>query len=159
MADSDVSIVGEYYRSRNGSVIHLAPCPQMGKAVRWSYADGRSLHSVVVEVAAADWLRLCKRCWPAAALNAPTAHPASGNRARIGAWADFVYSRRGGVTHVLPHLEAGLAAPRMSSPVLCGRTPALFEEWHGTGNQPEHDQARRMPLCLRCELASRGRTR
>jgi len=65
---SAVAIVGEYYRSRNGDVIHLAPCPQMGAAVRWSYVDGRSLHDVVAEVRAADWLRLCKRCWPSGAL-------------------------------------------------------------------------------------------
>jgi len=64
----DVSIVGEYYRSRNGDVIHLAPCPHMGAAVRWSYADGRSLHSVAAEVASLDWLSLCKRCWPSGAL-------------------------------------------------------------------------------------------
>lgn len=68
MADTNVAIVGEYYRSQSGSVIHLAPCPQMGAAVRWYYADGRSLHSVAAEVSGADWLRLCKRCWPAGAL-------------------------------------------------------------------------------------------
>lgn len=62
-------IAGEYYRSRDGHTIHLAPCPRMGAAVRWSYADGRSLHDVVAEVAAADWLKLCRRCWPAEALD------------------------------------------------------------------------------------------
>jgi hypothetical protein len=62
-----VSIVGEYYRSANGDVIHLDPCPAMGNAVRWSYADGRSLHSIAAEVNAVDWMRLCRRCWPAAA--------------------------------------------------------------------------------------------
>ena len=67
MSDTDVAIVGEYYRSRSGSVIHLAPCQQMGNAVRWNYADGRSLRSVAAEVNAAGWMRLCSRCWPAAA--------------------------------------------------------------------------------------------
>lgn len=68
MSDNNVSIVGEYYRSTKGDVIHLAPCPRMGAAVRWNYADGKSLHGVAGEVNAADWLRLCSRCWPAAAL-------------------------------------------------------------------------------------------
>lgn len=80
------------------------------------------------------------------------------NRARIGAWADFVYTRRGGVTHVLPHL-APVFQLRMSSPVLCGRTPGLFEDWWGTGSQAEIDQARRMPLCIRCEALSHERVR
>lgn len=82
----------------------------------------------------------------------------AGNRARIGAWADFVYTRRGGVTHVLPHLES-VFQPRMSSPVLCGRTPGLFDDWRGTGSQTEIDEARQMPLCIRCEALSQGRVR
>lgn len=65
-----IVVVGEYYRSRGGGVIHLAPCPRMGAAVRWSYADGRGLRDVVAEVAAADGLRLCRVCWPAGALEA-----------------------------------------------------------------------------------------
>lgn len=69
MSDNNVAIVGEYFRSINGDVIHLAPCPRMGrKAVRWNYADGRGLRDVAAEVNASDWMRLCKRCWPAAAL-------------------------------------------------------------------------------------------
>lgn len=80
-------------------------------------------------------------------MTAPT-----GNRERIGAWADFVYTRRGGVTHVL-------SFSRSSPAVLCGRSPGLFDDWLGTGSQTEHDQARRMPLCVRCELLSRGRAR
>lgn len=65
---ADTTVVGDYYRSLNGDVIHLAPCSRMGQAVPWTYADGRSLRSVADEVNAADWMRLCRRCWPAAAL-------------------------------------------------------------------------------------------
>lgn len=67
MTDNNVTIVGEYYRSTNGDVIHLAPCPRMGAAVRWNYADGMGLHMVADAVNKASWMRLCKRCWPAAA--------------------------------------------------------------------------------------------
>ena len=63
-----VAVSGEYFRSTSGEVIHLAPCPSMGNAMRWSYADGKSLHDVVAEVSAADWIRLCRRCWPTDAL-------------------------------------------------------------------------------------------
>jgi hypothetical protein len=65
----NVAIVGEYYRSANGEVIHLAPCPSIGKAVRWIYADGLGLREVAAEVNEASWLRLCRRCWPAAAFD------------------------------------------------------------------------------------------
>lgn len=61
---SDIRIVGEYYRSRDGEVIHLAPCSRMGGAVRWLYADGRAVREVAAEVNAAGWLRLCRYCWP-----------------------------------------------------------------------------------------------
>jgi len=62
------AVIGEYYRSSQGDVIHLAPCSRMGGAVRWTYADGRSLHAVTAEVNAAGWMRLCRHCWPAGAL-------------------------------------------------------------------------------------------
>jgi hypothetical protein len=62
-----VSIVGEYYRSRSGRFIHLAPCSHMGSAVRWNYAAGMSLHEVAAEVGTIEWMRLCRWCWPAAA--------------------------------------------------------------------------------------------
>lgn len=76
-----------------------------------------------------------------------------GNRERIGAWADFVYLRRGGVTHVLPF------AIHPSYPtVLCGRELNWGEYWYGTGTQDEIDKARRMPLCIRCMNLSEGRT-
>lgn len=84
--------------------------------------------------------------------------PAAGNRERIGAWADFVYTYRGGVTHVLPHLGS-IYGTRSSGAVLCGRMPSAFNDWLGTGNQTEHDQARRMPLCIRCMERAEGRTR
>lgn len=58
-------IVGEYYRSTSGEVIHLAPCPSMGNAMRWNYADGKGPREVAAEVNAIDWMRLCRRCWPA----------------------------------------------------------------------------------------------
>lgn len=77
-----------------------------------------------------------------------------GNRERIGAWADFVYLRRGGVTHILPW-----AIQPAYPTVLCGRSPELFESWLGTGSQAEYDKARRMPLCIRCMNMSEGRTR
>jgi hypothetical protein len=67
---SRMSVVGQYFRSQDGEVIHLAPCPRMGAAAPWSYADGRSLHSVAAEVNAAGWLRLCRVCWPAGAWQA-----------------------------------------------------------------------------------------
>lgn len=64
-----VAVVGEYYRSRDGKTIHWAPCPRMAKsAVRWNYADGKSLHEVVAEVRAIPWMKLCGACWPAGAL-------------------------------------------------------------------------------------------
>lgn len=63
-----MKIVGEYFRSSNGDVVHLSPCPAMGKAVRWNYVDGRSLREVAAVVNSADWMRLCRRCWPADAL-------------------------------------------------------------------------------------------
>jgi len=81
-------------------------------------------------------------------------HPADGNRIRIAAWADFVYLRRGGVTHVLPWIN------RPAYPdALCGRELKWGESWLGTGNQTEIDKARRMPLCIRCMNLSQGRTR
>lgn len=64
----NVKVVGEYFRSTNGKVIHLAPCARMGAAMRWSYADGKSLHEVAAEVNAIEWLRLCRHCWPPGAL-------------------------------------------------------------------------------------------
>ena len=83
--------------------------------------------------------------------------PAVGNRTRIGAWADFVYLRRGGVTHVLPF---GAHTDVITYPsALCGRSPAWSCSWLGTGSQGEVDQARRMPLCIRCMNLSKGRTR
>lgn len=83
----------------------------------------------------------------------------SGNRQRIGGWADLVYLRRGGVTHVLP-FSVPVYGTRMSSgSALCDRSPGLFEEWLGTGSQSETDKARCMPLCIRCMQMSRGRTR
>jgi len=78
-----------------------------------------------------------------------------GNRERIGRWADFVYLRRGGVTHVKPHVEDSTTTAYPM--VLCGRSPQLFDAWRGTGNQVEYDQARRMPLCVRCAERARDR--
>jgi hypothetical protein len=69
-----------------------------------------------------------------------------GNRERIGKWADFVYLRSGGVTHVRPF--SGRSDYHRG--VLCGMEPRLFTDWLGTGSQAEIDQARRMPLCIRC---------
>jgi hypothetical protein len=63
----NVKIVGEYYRSRSGEVVHLAPCPGMGDARFWDYADGKGLREVAAEVNAVQWMRLCRRCWPAGA--------------------------------------------------------------------------------------------
>lgn len=77
-----------------------------------------------------------------------------GNRARIGNWADFVYTRRGGVTHVLP-----FAMHAAYPTVLCGRELQWGEYWLGTGTQDEIDKARRMPLCIRCMRRSEGRNR
>lgn len=65
MSDNQIRVVGEYFRNQNGDVIHLAPCARMGNAVRWHWADGKSLHEVAGFVNAADWMRLCARCWPA----------------------------------------------------------------------------------------------
>lgn len=65
---NEIAIVGEYYRSDRGDVIHLAHCPSMGGAVRWNYADAMSLHEVAGFVNGTSWMRLCVRCWPAAAL-------------------------------------------------------------------------------------------
>lgn len=62
-----VTISGDYYRNHNGDVIHLAPCPRMGRAVPWHYAAGLGLRDVAAEVNAAEWMRLCRRCWPAEA--------------------------------------------------------------------------------------------
>jgi hypothetical protein len=67
VSDTSVTISGEYFRSLKGDVIHLAPCPRMGNAVRWNYADGRGLRDVAAEVNASEWMRLCRRCWPSAA--------------------------------------------------------------------------------------------
>lgn len=63
-----------------------------------------------------------------------------GNRERIGKWADFVYLRCGGVTHVRPYTET---APYPVT--LCGREISWGESWLGTGSQAEYDRARRMP--------------
>ena len=71
MSDTDVRIVGVYYRSLSGKVIHLDPCPRKGGAVRWHHADNMSLHEVAATVAGIDWMRLCRHCWPAAALPVP----------------------------------------------------------------------------------------
>lgn len=75
-------------------------------------------------------------------------------------WADFVFLRCGRTAHVLPHLAPVFSSGRMAFGMsLCGRTPALFEEWLGTGNQHERDKALAMRLCQRCEIESGGRTR
>lgn len=66
---TDTKIVGEYYRNQKGDVVHLAPCPRLGSAVRWTYADGMGLREVAATVAGIEWLRLCRSCWPAEALN------------------------------------------------------------------------------------------
>lgn len=76
-----------------------------------------------------------------------------GNRERIGKWADFVYLRRGGVTHVRPF--SGRSDYHRS--VLCEREPGPFDDWLGTGSQVEIDQARRMPLCIECMNLARDR--
>lgn len=76
-----------------------------------------------------------------------------GNRERISKWADFVYTRRGGVTHV----RAFTPTIYSDRPVLCGRELPWGEDWLGTGNQAEIDRARRMPLCIRCMNLSRDR--
>jgi hypothetical protein len=65
---SETTIVGEYFRSTSGEVIHLAPCRHMGNARRWNYADGKGLRAVAAEVNAIQWMRLCRHCWPSAAL-------------------------------------------------------------------------------------------
>lgn len=70
-----------------------------------------------------------------------------GNRERIGQWADFVYLRRGGVTHIKPHVEDSMTTAYPA--VLCGRSPDFLEAWLGTGTQCEIEQAHRMPLCIR----------
>ena len=79
-----------------------------------------------------------------------------GNRDRIGRWADFVYLRHGGVTHVRPF--SGRSDYHRE--VLCGREPSLFGDWDwlGTGSQAEIDKARRMPLCVRCMELARDRS-
>lgn len=72
MSDNSVTIVGDYYRSMKGDVVHLAPCPRMGKAaVHWNYADGKGLREVAAEVNASEWMRLCRHCWPSAAFPSP----------------------------------------------------------------------------------------
>lgn len=73
MADT-TAVIGTYYRSLDGKTIHLAPCPSLGRAVHWSYADGMGLREVAATVHGIEWMRLCKRCWPAAALE-PEAEP------------------------------------------------------------------------------------
>lgn len=70
MSSNETRVIGEYFRGQNGATVHLAPCPSMGKAVRWTYADRMSLHEVAAEVAAVSWMRLCRRCWPAGAIAA-----------------------------------------------------------------------------------------
>lgn len=78
-----------------------------------------------------------------------------GNRERIARWADFVYLPHGGVTHIKPHIEDSMTTAYPT--VLCGRSPQLFDAWRGTGSQDEIDQARRMPLCVRCMNLAEGR--
>jgi hypothetical protein len=78
-----------------------------------------------------------------------------GNRERIGKWADFVYLRIGGVTHIKPHIEDSTTTAYPT--VLCGRSPRFLDAWRGTGSQTEYDQARRMPLCVRCTARARDR--
>lgn len=38
-----------------------------------------------------------------------------------------------------------------SNPALCGKTPALFHFWWGTGTQKEINRAERLPTCRNCE--------
>lgn len=78
-----------------------------------------------------------------------------GNRDRIGEWADFVYLRHSGVTHIKPHIEDSVTTAYPT--VLCGRSPRFLDAWRGTGSQTEYDQARRMPLCVRCAERARDR--
>lgn len=74
------------------------------------------------------------------------------DRERVGKWADFVYYRCGAVAHIKLHTEVATY-----SWALCGRSPKWTESWLGTGNQTEYDNARAMPLCVRCALLAETR--
>lgn len=77
------------------------------------------------------------------------------DREHIGKWADLVYLPRGEVTHIKAHTadNGSIAYPA----ALCGRSPRYFDVWRGTGNQTEHDKARRLPLCAPCLKLARTR--
>lgn len=62
-----------------------------------------------------------------------------------------VYTHAGAVTHLLSPLDSPNAE---GYPIaLCGLEPQWGRSWRGTGSQDEYDEARRRPLCARCEAA------
>lgn len=63
-----------------------------------------------------------------------------------------VYARRGRMAHLL---RPG-SSPNTGYPMtLCQRQTPLGQSWHGTGSQYEHDRAALLPLCQRCEAATK----
>ena len=60
-----------------------------------------------------------------------------------------VFLPYGGVTHLLDRDQS----PNDDRPALCGME-CRSGLWWGTGTEAEYDQARAMPLCLRCMVAS-----
>jgi hypothetical protein len=56
-----------------------------------------------------------------------------------------VFLPYGGVAHLLDRNQS----PNDDLPALCGRE-SRSGLWWGTGTEDEYDQARAMPLCLRC---------
>ena len=60
--------------TRCGDTIHVDPgCVATRRAkrlVRWPYANGRTIEQIRLTIdGAAPWLRKCRRCWPAEAVD------------------------------------------------------------------------------------------
>ena len=58
---------------------------------------------------------------------------------------EWFYVRSGKVIHARSRSMHGL-----DYTARCGTTPALFEDWLGTGNQKEYETVASLPKCKRC---------
>lgn len=55
-----------YRRSHDGRTVHRQGCRHYQAGVRWAFADRMTEEEVRRQAALYPWLRLCRRCWPAA---------------------------------------------------------------------------------------------
>ena len=59
------SVESDYWRNRDGSVVHSNDCMYSGSkgVAPWPYANGKAKWQVRMKVNDTPWLRLCGKCW------------------------------------------------------------------------------------------------